>query len=138
MTSVEINEYYGLLGLAFDRTLDLPASFTRQLDQFYGLNAVERERFLRASYWFQHASTVFAYSKSASFVALVSAIEVIMPEQEASQRCCECNKYIGPGIAQRFVGFVKSSIPDRIYQKRTGDVFTGPRCSPSRRKIVSG
>ena len=58
MTSVEINEYYGLLGLAFDRTLDLPASFTRQLDQFYGLNAVERERFLRASYWFQQSYTV--------------------------------------------------------------------------------
>ena len=57
MPKVEINEYYGFLGLAFDRTLDLPGNFTRQLDQFHRLNAVEREKFLRASYWFQHAST---------------------------------------------------------------------------------
>jgi hypothetical protein len=111
MPTVEINEYYGFLGLDFDRTLDLPDNFTRQLDQFHGLNAVEREKFLRASYWFQHASTVFTYSKSASFVALVSAIEVIMPEQEAGQKCPECNSNIGPGLTQRFVEFVESLIP---------------------------
>ena len=111
MPTVELNEYYGFLGLTLDRTLDLPDNFTRQLDQFHRLNAVDREKFLRASYWFQHASIIFTYSKSASFVALVSAIEVILPEQEAAQKCPECNSNIGPGIAQRFVEFVESLIP---------------------------
>jgi hypothetical protein len=111
MPTVEINEYYGFLGLALDRTLDLPDNFTRQLDQFHRLDVAEREKFLRASYWFRHASTVFTYSKSASFVALVSAIEVIMPEQEAGQKCPECNSDIGPGLTQRFVDFVESLIP---------------------------
>ena len=49
MPTVELNEYYGFLGLTLDRTLDLPDNFTRQLDQFHRLNAVDREKFLRAS-----------------------------------------------------------------------------------------
>src|SRR4051794_8958891 len=71
MTSVPIDEYYGRPGLSAESVLDVPANLTQQLDKFHALSAADCDKFLRASYWFQHAHTVFSYSKSASFVALV-------------------------------------------------------------------
>jgi hypothetical protein len=136
MPAVEINEYYGFLGLALDRTLDLPDNFTRQLDQFYGLDAVEREKVLRASYWFQHASNVFTYSKSASFVALVSAIEVIMPEQEAGHKCPEQQQHRSRpySTVRRICRIIDSRIGD--IRKRSETLLPDALGSLSRRKIV--
>jgi hypothetical protein len=112
MASLPIDQYYGRPGLSVDSFLDVPANLTPQLDKFYALNTVDCDKFLRASYWFQHANTVFTHSKSASFVALVSAIEAIMPEREGDTRCPECNSHIGPSITKRFVDLVESLIPD--------------------------
>jgi hypothetical protein len=85
------------------------------IDRFFALSADDKERFLRAGYWFQHASRVFRLSKSASFVALVSAIEALMPSSQASTK-------------QQFVDFVEALVPGnsipeaerkRFYQVRS-------------------
>ena len=139
MASLPIDQYYGRPGLSVDSFLDVPANLTQQLDKFYALNTVDCDKFLRASYWFQHANTVFTHSKSASFVALVSAIEAIMPEREGDTRCPECNSHIGPSITKRFVDLVESLIPDSgISQKRPEALLLDAVCSCSWREIVSG
>src|SRR6266404_6332601 len=109
---IEINQYYSMRGISIDRSLDLPADLPQQLDRFFALTTTDREKFLRASYWFQHAGTVFSYSKSASFIALVSAVEALMPEPSAGEPCPQCKQRIGAGPTRRFVEFVESTVPN--------------------------
>jgi len=108
---VEPYQYYAMRGISVDRKLDLPTDFSQQLDRFFALGGTDREKFLRASYWFQHAGLVFTYSKSASFVALVSAIEALMPPANAGTQCPECKQSIGPGPTSQFIAFVEALIP---------------------------
>ena len=77
------------------------------------------------SYWFQHASIIFTYSKSASFVALVSAIEVILPEQEAAQNVPSAIATSVQALPSGSSNLWNHRFLDRGYQKKTGDVFTG-------------
>ncbi len=57
------------------RLLEVPANLETLLDRFYLSSADDQDRFLRACFWFCHADTVFADSRSASYTALISAIE---------------------------------------------------------------
>lgn len=65
--------------------------------KFFALSPEDRDRFLRASYWFQLAADIFSRSKSAAFVALVSAIEAFIPGEY--QR------------TQKFADFVEANLP---------------------------
>jgi hypothetical protein len=128
LTQVDPNQYYSMRGLFVDRKLDIPSDITQQVDRFFALSVDDREKFLRASYWFQHANTVFSHSKSASFVALVSAIEALMPPPRGGKRCLHCNQMLGVGPTKQFVDFVEALIPGgavpeperkRFYQLRS-------------------
>ncbi len=112
ITLVEIDQYFARRGISLDSKLELPADLPQQLDRFFGLTMADREKFLRASYWFQHAGKVFPLSKSASFIALVSAVEVLMPELSAGEACPQCKQMIGTGPTRRFVEFVEATIPN--------------------------
>ena len=58
--------------------LDIPSDIAQQVDRFLCfIDGSQREIPAAASYWF-HANTVLSHSKSASFVALVSAIEACL------------------------------------------------------------
>jgi hypothetical protein len=120
---VEAQQYYSMRGISVDRKLDLLADFSQQLDRFFALGVSDREKFLRASYWFQHAGVVFSYSKSASFVALVSAIEALMLPPSAGEKCPECNRSTGPGPTRQFVDFVEALIPGSGISKRDRQRF---------------
>src|SRR5262249_458055 len=75
------------------------------------LSRDHRDQFLRASYWFQHAQEVFPLSRSAAFVALVSAVEALMSELQGAGRCDACGHSIGPGPTRRFADFVEMYLP---------------------------
>jgi hypothetical protein len=100
-------EYYPFRAVSVDSALSAPSDIEQQLDKFFSLPMEQREKFLRASYWFQYARAVLRDSKSASFVALVSAIEALMPP--AKERCSHCNQIVG--VTKRFAHFVESTIP---------------------------
>jgi hypothetical protein len=100
LTLIPSNQYYTQSPTA---SFDLPSAMSAALDAFYRLDASPRERFLRAAYWVNHAGSVS--SDSASFVALVQAIEAVMPPQ-SSEECPTCGKPNGDGPTAAFQKFV--------------------------------
>jgi hypothetical protein len=67
-------------------SLSLPSNFSIGLDSFYALGLTEREAWLRACHWLQHASIAVWDSKSAAFLALVTAVEALMPRRDRGKR----------------------------------------------------
>ena len=108
------NEYYNRLGITVGQELDLPNDFAALLDHFYACSREDRDRFLRASYWFAHAQHVSNISRSASFTALVSAIEAMMPPPDGMEKCITCNRSLGKGPTAHFVDFVSRFAPDPV------------------------
>ncbi len=99
-------EYPGRLGNSHGEELSLPSSLCVWLAAHEGLSADDRERFLRASYWFDHAGTARRSSYSAALIALVTAIECLMPRPEGRVFCRECKHEKGDGPTKRFMAFV--------------------------------
>ena len=112
LAALDSQAYYTLRGISVGQTLDIPADLPILLDAVSKLSRRDRDRFLRASYWFQHANSVFPLSKSASFVALVSAVEALSSGSQGSKRCKECGQSIGPGPTKLFADFVEAHLPD--------------------------
>jgi hypothetical protein len=128
VTLVDPHEYYSRRGVFIGQTLDIPSDMPQQVDRFFALSADNKERLLRAGYWLQHANSVFSFSKSASFVALVSAIEALMPPPQGGRQCPHCKQILGVGPTKQFVDFVEALIPGnsipeaerkRFYQVRS-------------------
>lgn len=76
LEEVESNTYYNRRNYV-DDTLTIPAELPKLFDAFYTLHTDARERFIRASYWYQTASNVWDYSKSLYLTSLTNAIECI-------------------------------------------------------------
>jgi hypothetical protein len=67
-------------GISADQAFDVPESFTQLCDRFFGLDLEQRDAFLNAAFWLQHATRVHRLSRSAYFTALISAIEALLPD----------------------------------------------------------
>jgi hypothetical protein len=89
----------------------LPENLEAQFDAYFDSDEHARHRFLRASFWFAHARAVHAMSQSASFTALASAIEALMPVLPQSDPCPKCGKSRGPGPTKQFADFVERYAP---------------------------
>jgi hypothetical protein len=110
---IDPEAYYSIRhrGIGPGQGLDIPADFSPLLDAAFKLTRDDRDRFLRAAYWFQHAHDVFALSHSAGFVALVSAIESLSSEPRSGTRCKECGQMVGSGPTKLFADFVEMHLP---------------------------
>jgi hypothetical protein len=111
LVMIDVNQYYSRIGLSIGQVSDLPSDIEQQLDRFFALPADDKEKFLRASYWFQNARGPYTRSRSASFTALVSAIEALMPPPKRGKLCPECKQMIGPGSSKQFADFVEALVP---------------------------
>ena len=111
LAKLDVNQYYSRLEISPGQPLDVPSNIEHQLDLFFALPFGEKEKFLRASYWFQHAHRAFIRSRSASFIALVSAIEALMPPPKAGKQCPECKQILGTGPTKQFADFVDELLP---------------------------
>lgn len=105
--------YYSKNGINIGESLELPDNLENQVDCFFNAHPDDRERFLRASFWFQHSQHVSSQSKSASFTALMSAIESLMPKAMPTGHCESCNRPISLGSTKRFKDFVEEFVPDQ-------------------------
>lgn len=124
LEAVEPQAYYTRIGIGAGDVFAVPATLTESLERFLRLGTAERARFLSASYWFQHSSKVWLTSRSASVLALVSAIEALMPPAPAAARCDKCGSPQGPGPTARFEEFVDQFVP-------------AAESSPSRKRFYS-
>jgi hypothetical protein len=104
-------EYLGRIGCLPGEPLALPTSFNRWLAAYDGLQRDDQERFLRAAYWFDHAGTARGSSYSAALIALVTAIECLMPRPDGRVFCRDCKQEKGDGPTKRFMAFVTSHAP---------------------------
>lgn len=119
MVRVPIETYYQRLGVASDALLDVPDRFEQLLDAYYVLDRHEKDRFLRAAFWIQHAQHVHALSESAVFMALVNAVEALIPSGEPGAiRCRECKRDVGPGPTEKFKQFVDHYAPSATAKNR--------------------
>ena len=88
---VDAKSYYTQFGVIPGTPLQLPISIEDSLAAYDKLTSDARAKFCRASYWAQVSAKVFTISQSASFAALVSAIEVFLPNPE--HRCTKCGRH---------------------------------------------
>jgi len=111
------DEYYNSNYILSD-DLVLPDSLSQMLDKTDKLPFAERQRFLRAVRWFYAARYLHFHLISSCFVALVCAIESLIPELEQQVICPECKKDRSPGPTQRFQDFVETYAPTPDSQER--------------------
>jgi hypothetical protein len=81
------------------------------LDRSYTLPEENQQRFLRACFWLQHARIVHSHSRSASYTALICAVEALIPPQRGAPICSECNRSKGKGPTGLFKEFVDRYAP---------------------------
>jgi hypothetical protein len=103
--------YYTRYGIDLEQTLDLSENFEKLIDTYFACSRDDRDRFLRASFWFQYAQRVRTYAQSGSFTALVSAVEALIPPATGSSPCPTCKRLTGAGPTQRFAQFVEQYAP---------------------------
>ncbi len=111
LSAIDPVEYYTRIGIRAGQTLAVPANLTELLDRFDLASYDDQERFVRASFWFNHAQSVFTSSTSACFTALISAIESLMPHQDSVAACPTCKRPIGKGATQRLREFLDDYVP---------------------------
>src|ERR1017187_4149400 len=93
------------------RVLQVPSNLETLLDRYYSSSEDEQERFIRACFWFYHAQTVFADSRSAAFTALISEIESLMPDDKPIGKCPICQRTVGKGSTRRLTEFLDQFAP---------------------------
>ena len=115
---VATDEYYSRLGTSIGQSFDVPEEVDVLIAAFFALDNVEQERFLRGSFWFRHARRTYSHCQSASFIALVSAIEALAGDSAQGAPCKECKKPTGPGPTQLFGDFVERYAPGTAKKDR--------------------
>lgn len=100
-------EHYTRLGISVGQTLDLPDVLEQLLDIYFSMDRDNRDRFIRASFWFQYSQRASQISHSGAFTALVSSVEALMPETKPDSHCPKCDRPIGIGPTKKFAEFVE-------------------------------
>jgi hypothetical protein len=113
LTRIEPQDYYtrqvviNVPGVS----LQIPSNLELLLDKFYQSTSADQDRFLRACFWFNFASSAVIQSTSAAFTALISAIECLIPQERSDQQCPVCRRPTGKGSTRRLVEFLDQFSP---------------------------
>ena len=100
--------YYAFGPLDFGPPLAVPTTLATLLDIFFNLSPFVQDQFLRAAYWLQHSHRVSSISHSASYMALIGAIEVLT--EKAGEACPTCRQPVF-SVGQRFREFLDEYAP---------------------------
>ena len=104
-------DYYAKYGVSGGEGLELPASIDDQFDRYFSMGTEQQQRFDRACYWYNHAYDVWSLSKSASYVALVTAIECMLDGNPDVKPCETCGKTPTDGPTRQFRSFIETHVP---------------------------
>jgi hypothetical protein len=116
IAAVAPNDYYRERNRLTGAPLDLPSDLGDTLDQFFGLEEVQQDRFLHASYWLSQANQTTSFSLM--LLAAVQAIEVLVTRPKAPVKCGSCGSSLGPGPTRLFNTFLDVFLPS--FMKDTG------------------
>jgi hypothetical protein len=108
--------------------LRVPADLDQSLCSYAALSAGNRAKFDRATFWMDMASRQWNISVSASFAALVSAIESLTVRGNRHQFTCpicggECQHEV-PGATERFRAFFEEYAPGAALRSRRTDMYS--------------
>ncbi len=110
------------------RGLQVPADLDDSICCYMGLSKLNADKFDRAIFWMDLASRQWNISVSASFAALVSAIESLTGRGEShSFKCPICDKptqHEMPGATRRFKDFFEIYAPDPTLAQRRDDMYS--------------
>jgi hypothetical protein len=135
---VPTNDYYNKRGIATSDVLILPDSFETLLDRYFALNGKDQERILRWCHWLNHARQVGSLSPSASHIAVVQAIEALMPPDESAPRCETCGQLTRPEPTQRFADFLQVYAPGIDREKDRKSLYQLRSALSHGGKLLSG
>jgi hypothetical protein len=126
LEEVETEEYYTTVEHD-EKSLRVPADLDESICRYMALGAEKSAKFDRATFWIDMASRQWNISVSASFAALVSAIESLTERGEVHRiKCPACGKptqHEVPGATRRFVDFFDNYAPDAAMAKRRNDMY---------------
>jgi len=108
---VTTQEYYTRWGQLAGRSLEIPDSLDKLLSAFFSLSLKDRQKFLRAAYWFSQAKAAYLDSKSYQYVALVMAIETLANESVLGEKCTKCGRDLENGPTKAFQRFLDRYTP---------------------------
>jgi hypothetical protein len=127
LEEVEAEEYYEKVGHD-GKGLRVPSDLDQSICCYKALSPKNRAKFDRAIFWMDMASRQWNISVSASFAALVSAIESLTERGDMHQfKCPTCGKptqHEVPGATQRFKDFFDIYAPDATLAKRRYDMYS--------------
>jgi hypothetical protein len=78
---------------------------------YEALDPAARRQFLRSAYWFHHAHVAHAHSASAVLLALVSALDTLLPPAPPSRRCPTCGLSVGASRTTQFADYIERLVP---------------------------
>jgi hypothetical protein len=123
---VEPEEYY-TMGGHDGKGLRVPVDLDESICRYKTLSAESRARFNRAAFWLDMASRQWNASVSASFAALVSAVESLTERGDRHDfKCSSCGKpgqHEVPGATQRFREFFDSYAPGASVAKQRDEMY---------------
>ena len=127
LEEVEPEEYYKKVGHD-GKGLRVPADLDQSICLYLQLSQTNRAKFDRATFWMGMASSQWNISVSASFAALVSAIESLTTRGETHQfQCPVCGKdghHEVPGATQRFKDFFDTYASGAPLRKRRDAMYS--------------
>jgi len=126
LEEVESEEYYSNVGHDGEG-LHVPSDLDQSICTYTALSARNREKFDRATFWLDMASCQWNIAVSASFAALVSAIESLTERGNKHKiKCPDCGnptQHEVPGATRRFKNFFGIHAPDAT-KKQLDDMYS--------------
>jgi hypothetical protein len=121
LKSATTEEYFSRWGVSTN-PLEVPANLTSLFDAFYELSPKDREKFLRACFWYYTAGSASEVTPALQYNCLVTAIETLMGEAEKILCDC-CGKDTSPGPTGKFKSFLETYAPGDHNNKDRGAFY---------------
>jgi hypothetical protein len=84
-------QLFGPYSMSAGTPFTVPENLTETFDAYHALQPATRQGFLRSCHWLQYANHAFLHSYSAAFMAIVTAAEVLFPQQP-KPKCLSCGQ----------------------------------------------
>lgn len=127
LEEVKSEEYYAKVGHD-GRGLCVPTDLDQSICLYLQLSPTNRAKFDRATFWIDVASRQWNTSVSASFAALISAIEALTERGDIHEfQCPICGKptqHEVPGATRRFKDFFDTYAPGAALAKRRDGMYS--------------
>jgi hypothetical protein len=127
LKQVEPEEYYAKVGHD-GKGLRVPTDLDQSISLYFNLSQSNRAKFDRATFWMDMASRQWNISVSASFAALVSAIESLTDRGKIHSfncpTCGDLTQHEVPGATRRFKDFFDTYAPGRALSKRRNEMYS--------------